>query len=271
MKMFQADDMAIAQSLIKKLIYFDIFSHPLKSDEIINYCAYPNLAMKDGIRILNKLKSQNLLNYQDGFYFLGKDSSKVAKRLEENRLADKRLKTAYKYGKLIANFPFVRAVLISGSLSKHVMKPESDIDFFIITKPGKLWACRAFLTFFKKIFLGDSYRNFCLNYFIDTESLEITDKNIFTATEIAFILPVYNYTIYQEFMASNKWYRAAFPNIKERAELIHITPLFIKKLLENLLNYHLRSTLPSSLWFLNQVRYKIPISWLKLLNLVFLV
>jgi hypothetical protein len=146
------------------------------------------------------------------------------------------MKTARRYAGLISNFPYVRAVFISGSLSKHVMKPDSDIDFFIITKPNRLWICRAFLTFFKKVFLGNSRHNFCINYFIDSDSLEIPDKNIFTATEIAFLLPMYNYTLYKEFMTANQWYRSEYPNISEREENNKIKSFYFRLLFEFLLN-----------------------------------
>ncbi len=67
------------------------------------------------------------------------DGAATAVHVEYNRLAEIRLKDAKKYARVIANFPFIQAVFISGSLSKHVMKPNSDIDFFIITKPDRLW------------------------------------------------------------------------------------------------------------------------------------
>jgi hypothetical protein len=236
MKQMQKEDSAVARSLIKKLIYFDIFSHPLLPNEVVDYCNHPDINIKNGLRVLNDLKIRNLVSYHGGFYFLGNDIAKVEKRVEGNRLATQRLKTAGKYAALVANFPYVRAVFISGSLSKHVMKPDSDIDFFIITEPGRLWVCRAFLTLFKKVFLGDSYRNFCLNYFIDSDSLEIPDKNIFTATEIAFILPMYNYSLYKEFLLANQWYREEFPNLNERMEVHKIMPYHIKKILEFIFN-----------------------------------
>lgn len=234
--MKQKEEVAIARAMIKRLIYFDIFSHPLLPDELVEYSNHADINIEDGIRILADLKVKNLVNYHAGFYFLGNDITKVSRRLEYNRLATLRMKTAAKYARLVANFPFVRAVFISGSLSKHVMKPESDVDFFIITEPGRLWVCRAILTFFKKVFLGDSYRNFCLNYFIDSQNLEIPDKNIFTATEIAFIIPMFNYKLYKDFMKANQWYRNEYPNFEERNERTKIEPAGIKKILEYVLN-----------------------------------
>ena len=236
MRHIQFENPEVAQSLLKKLIYFDIFSHPLKPQELINFCNSPTLSKEEGIKTLKELINRGWINYKAGYYYLGTDSTKIERRLEGNRLAGLRMKDGKKYATLIANFPFVRAVFISGSLSKHVMKPDSDIDFFIITQPGKLWLCRALLTAYKKLILRNSHRNFCLNYFIDTNSLEIPDKNLFTATEIAFLLPMYNYLFYKEFMAANDWYRGDYPNIGLQPETYTITTFGIKNIFEYLLN-----------------------------------
>ena len=229
----------LAQSFIRKLLYFDIFSHPLLAEEIFEFCDVQAVDKILGIKVLEELKTQNLINCESGFYYIGVDGSKVASRLEYNQLAGQRMADARKYASIATNFPFTRAVFISGTLSKHVMKPDSDIDFFIITEPGKLWVCRAFLTLYKKLVLRNSYRNFCLNYFIDSNNLEIPDKNIFTATEIAFLLPMYNYSLYENFMAKNNWFRAEFPNFKLRTEEIVIQPRSVKKALEYFLNNRL--------------------------------
>lgn len=233
----------LAQSFIRKLIYFDIFSHPLRAREIFEYCDLPSVDPKEGHRILKELTSNKLLNCESGFYYLGNDSSKVVRRLEDNLRASLRMKDARKYAAIAATFPFVRAVFISGSLSKMVMKQDSDIDFFIITEPGKLWVCRALLTIYKKLFLGNSHRNFCLNYFIDSDNLEIPDKNIFTATEIAFLMPMYNYPLYLAFMEKNTWIRSEFPNFKIRSCETDIQPARIKKAFEKVFTNRLGTTL----------------------------
>lgn len=208
----------LAQSFIRKLLYFDIFSHPLLAEEIFEYCDFPDVEKTMGRSILEELTSSGLINCQSGFYFVGEEDSKVTRRLEANQLAGERMNEAKKYSSIVASFPFVRAVFISGSLSKHVMKPDSDVDFFIITEPGKLWVCRALLTVYKKLVLRNSHRNFCLNYFIDSNNLEIPDKNIFTATEVVFLLPMYNYPLYESFMAVNNWARAEYPNFKVHSQ-----------------------------------------------------
>ncbi len=230
------ENFEMAQSFIRKLLYFDIFSHPLLAREIFECCDYQNVDFNKGLRILEELKAENLINSDLEFYFIGDDVSKIGRRVEANKLASQRMNDARKYVSIVANFPFVRAVFISGTLSKHVMKPDSDIDFFIITEPGKLWICRAFLTLYKKLILRNSHRNFCLNYFIDSNNLEIPDKNIFTATEVAFLLPMYNYAAYELFMLKNNWIRTEFPNFKLRQNESDIQPRSSKKVFEFIFN-----------------------------------
>jgi hypothetical protein len=231
-----SENLDMAKSFIRKLLYFDIFSYPLLPEEIYEYCDYQDIDLNRSFKVLEELKAENLINSHSGFYFFGDEGSKIEHRLEANQQAGHRMNDARKYVSIAASFPFVRAVFISGTLSKHVMKPESDIDFFIITEPGKLWVCRALLTLYKKLILRNSYRNFCLNYFVDSNNFEIPDKNIFTSTEVAFLLPMYNYSVYELFMAKNSWIRAEFPNFKLRQNEFDIQTRSTKKVLEYILN-----------------------------------
>ena len=73
--------------------------------------------------------------------------------------------------RFISKFPFVAAVGVSGSLSKGYYDSDSDIDFFIITQHNRLWICRTLLMVYKKIFLLNSRKYFCPNYFISSEQL----------------------------------------------------------------------------------------------------
>lgn len=140
------------------------------------------------------------------------DSSMKVRREKGNALAQKRLPLAARMSSLISSFPFVRGVGISGSLSKNYMDEKSDIDFFIITTPGRLWVARTLLVLFKKIFLFNSFRYFCVNYLISEDNLEIEDKNIFTATELVTLIPMYGADIFRLFYAENGWAFRHLPN-----------------------------------------------------------
>lgn len=195
----------------KPLIYFDIFNHPLKIDELEQLCGQDQIdqaEIKYGIE-------QNLCYQYDNFLSLSKEVEHLVKvRLEKEKRAQHYIKKLSFYGKLISKFPFVKGIAVSGSLSKNVMHDDGDIDYFIITHENRLWVCRTFLILFKKIFLLNSRKYFCVNYFIDDKNLEIKDKNIFTAVELTYLLPVYNQAIFDQFLKCNRWVTEEFSAIK---------------------------------------------------------
>lgn len=203
-----------ARAVLKTLLYFEIFQYPITVDEIYEYCnQYP--ASKDEIqRQLIVLEEFGYISHKDQFYHIKNDNltGLVQKRLKGYKEAEKLLKIAKRVTKFISWFPFVRSICLSGSLSKGYADKKSDIDYFIITEPGRLWISRTMLILFKKIFLFNSHKYFCVNYFVDTNSLEIPDKNLFAATELLSIIPASNAELYEQLMHSNFWIKEYFPN-----------------------------------------------------------
>jgi hypothetical protein len=114
--------------------------------------------------------------------------------------------------RLIARFPFVRGVCLSGTISKGVMGPGDDVDFFVITAPSRVWLCRALLMTFKRVALLGSHRLFCVNYLMSEDQLAVPDRNLFTATEIAWLRPTVGQLPYRRFVAANAWVSEFFPN-----------------------------------------------------------
>jgi hypothetical protein len=51
---------------------------------------------------------------------------------------------------------------------------------------------------------------------VDTETLEIEEKNIFTATELATLIPTYGKELYDELYKKNFWIRDFYPNFPKR-------------------------------------------------------
>ncbi len=121
---------------------------------------------------------------------------------------EKLLPKAFKIGRFLFHFPFVRAIGISGSLSKNFADEKADIDFFIITKANRLWIARTIMHVFKKLtFITGHQHLFCMNYYIDEEAMLIGDQNIFTAIEIATLVPVCGKDALTDFFTGNNWIR----------------------------------------------------------------
>jgi hypothetical protein len=229
---------ALEQHVIKTLLYFDIFNYPLKPDEVFHFLGVNSASEKDVSQALNMLADQQYLFQLRNFYSIQNDESLLARRLKGNQQAEKHLPIAGRKASLIAKFPFVRAVMASGSLSKNYMDEKSDLDFFVVTAPGRLWIARTLIVLYKRLVLFNSHKYFCANYFIDETHLEIEEKNQFTATELATLIPLYNGDVYLKLMEANTWIKDFFPNVQRRDVSLAARPVssYFKNVLEKILD-----------------------------------
>lgn len=200
------------------LCYFDIFHHPLRLQEVKDFSSIP-ISEAEVHDILDELIALHLVRSEKGFYLLKQSSGhNIVKRLESEKRFQKKQKTIRRYSALIARFPFVESVAISGSCSKGLLEENGDVDYFIITKPGRLWLCRSLLIAFKKLVLFNSKKYFCVNYFLSSVQLQIPDHNLFVACEISTLMPVYNKELFDRFLSENHWVNEYFPNRKPNSE-----------------------------------------------------
>jgi hypothetical protein len=192
----------------------------------------------DVSQALNRLAEQRYLFQFRNFYSIQSNELLLERRLKGNEQAERSLPLARKKAKLISKFPFVRAVMASGSLSKNYMDERSDLDFFVVTAPGRLWIARTLLVIYKRIFLFNSHKYFCANYFIDELHLEIEEKNQFTATELTTLIPLFNRDLYIKLLEANTWVKQFFPNTNRRETDLtgDVTPSHLKRFLEKILS-----------------------------------
>jgi hypothetical protein len=218
MRQFSAEEVTApvlsenAQCALHTLMYFDVFRHPLTLDELHRYAQWKECSLSETATAIEELQAHGVVCSREGFYYICGSEKHIDLRRERNGRAVLYSAKAEKWSRFISGFPFVRTVCISGSLSKGTMDKDGDIDYFIITEPGRLWVARTFLILFKKLFLLNSKKYFCVNYFIDTNNLAIPDRNLFTATEIVFAKPMRDANTFQDFVKENKWSGIFYPN-----------------------------------------------------------
>ncbi len=204
----------LKKNITKTLLYYDIFSYPLKTDEIFSFLPRNSIAKQDVENFLKETAAKETAPFaeKDGYYYIKPAEENVSRRIEKENYSLRMWKRAALVTHLIKRFPFVRAVFVTGSLSKNSSDPSSDLDFMLITAKNRLWISRSMLMLFKKIFFLNSYKFFCINYFITEDNLVITERNIFTATEIATIKATHNTGLLNEFIKQNNWVIEYFPN-----------------------------------------------------------
>jgi len=204
----------LQENILKTLLYYDIFSHPLKGEEIFTFLPENSVSQNVVYDVLKNSakKTENGFAEKEGYYYVKPNEENINKRKKKEKYSQKMWKAAWLVTHIIKRFPFVRALLVTGSLSKNSSDETSDLDFMVITTPNRLWIARTALMLFKKVFLFNSYKYFCINYFITENYLEIEEKNVFTATEIAHIKGTYNTALVNKFIESNNWISEYFPN-----------------------------------------------------------
>jgi len=248
----------IEHNILRTLAYFDLFDYPLSGAEIWRFLGFKT-GMAQITRTLKKLVYAGVIFRKEEWYSLKNESSLTERRKELNRTASAMLPRAGRIARLLYGFPFVRAVCISGSLSKHCADRNADIDFFLITKRNRLWLARTFLHILKKLaFLTGHEHCLCMNYFVDEEGLSIIEKNIFTATEIITLLPLHPDETMQAFLDANAWVHEYFPNLEESRSAIQLGNRWLlpKKVFEILFDNRLGSWLDDYLMRLTTRRWK---------------
>jgi predicted nucleotidyltransferase len=192
-------------SILRTLAYFDVFRHPLTSDEVLAFSCADQPRASEVKDLLLGLHRDQLIANVGAYWGLRITPADVQARHEDAARAEARMPRARRMARRIASTPFVRAVFVSGSLSKGRLAPDGDIDFFIITAPGRLWLARTLLIAYKKLFLLNSRRDFCINYFLDTDHLKVEDRNRFTATEVVTLMGLQGNGTRDAFFRANQW------------------------------------------------------------------
>lgn len=205
----------LKENIIKTLLYYDIFKHPLRSSEIFSLLPQNTISKSDLEKVLEEnFNNNSQICSKNDYYFIGQNENYIELRKFRESYSKKSWKLARSVTHIIKRFPFVKAVFVTGSLSKNSSMPDSDLDFMVVAADNRLWICRTLLMLFKKIFLFNNYKFFCINYFVSENSLSIKERNIFTATEIIFIKSTFNSELMIKFIESNSWVKNYFPNYK---------------------------------------------------------
>lgn len=166
----------LEKSIIRNLIYYHIFKHPLTLEELVNFSNDVTANISNISVCLDNLIRTKLIFNSGKHFSISDDESNFKKRKTGGEKADSLMNKAMRNGNFIAKFPYVRAVFLSGSISKGYMGENADIDYFVVTKPNRLWVARSMLMLYKKLFLFNSHRFFCINYFISSDYLEVEEK-----------------------------------------------------------------------------------------------
>lgn len=179
---------SVAAQVLRLVLYYDVFSHPLTADEIQRFVGGSSDEVE---RSLAHLCSVGQLERDGRWVFTPGRGDLVPRRQRRARNAERLWPSAKRSAAVLARFPFIRGVLISGGLSKNAVAEGADVDFFLIIEPGHVWTSKSALQAFRRALPERARECFCTNYLIAGDQLLIDEHNMFTAMELATAVPMY--------------------------------------------------------------------------------
>jgi len=216
--------------ILATVVYYDALSLPLRAEEIFACLINPkrlggrsdfSVEFSDIFIYLSNLKNGSLsgfLESKDGFYFLKNKEQLVSARRERQKISILKWKKAKRALWLLGHVPYVRMVLLAGSVSQDNAKESSDIDILIVSKEGRIWMCRMLATLILSLLKkrrsdrGQMTHELvkdkiCLNHYITESSLHIPFHSMYNAQSYIFLVPVVENKkgLFEKFQKENSW------------------------------------------------------------------
>ena len=203
----------LAQAILHTLVYANLFDYPLTTEELHRYLIAHRAPLQAVRAYLDDVGDQPAyLARVAPFWCLAGRERLADLRREREVYARSLLREVERYAPLIAAVPFVRCVALTGSLSMHnVTGPDDDIDLLIITAPGRVWLARGLAILI--VHLAQRFGvELCPNYVLAEHRLQLGEPSLYIAHELAQLLPLYGFDVYQRLMESNAWVADYLPN-----------------------------------------------------------
>ena len=139
----------------------------------------------------------------------------------------RRVKNLKVLGYLLQIAPFVRAVILTGSMTIGSTNESSDIDLLIVTKERRLYLARFFVTLlatFTGLRRTPKTKNpagkFCLNYYLAADNLDIRPHTARCARFHRHIIRVWDKDgICERIYRQNQWLRSFEPKIVDENQI----------------------------------------------------
>lgn len=180
---------ALELTIAKTVAWFSLFETPVTVFEIWKWMLEPErpYALEEVYAALEGEWLRARLQFQDGFIAiprLAKNDPRLSLGALVSARRERFLDAVRKFGKLrrasryFAALPCVESVSAGNTLAWWNTRPDSDIDLFVVTRPGTIWLSRLLMVapfaLLGKRPGASSVDPFCFSFFVASDAVDVS-------------------------------------------------------------------------------------------------
>jgi len=205
------------QSIIRTVAWFSMFDYAPTGFEIWKWLLDADRSYNLD-EVISSLDKKDFLETYNGYYSLRGGVPLVdliALRQERYLDAWRKFRRLRRVVKFFGLLPGVRAVAAVNTLAWSHTREESDIDMFIITRPGTIWSTRLLLVLpfaLLRLRPGKGRRDpLCFSFFATSEAFDFSKLRIdggdpYLAMWILSLVPIFDRDdLFKTFINQNNW------------------------------------------------------------------
>jgi hypothetical protein len=206
--------LTIEGAILRSVSYADVFDYALTLDELHRYLIYESISLDE---LRETLASSDWLaarvtQVEGVCVLVGREGLAAQRRTRAESSAQLWIE-ARRWGRRLAHLPFVRMAAVTGALAVNNSTAGDDIDFLLVTAPGRVWLARAFAIILVRLARLAQIK-LCPNYVLAESALELNRRDLFVAHELAQMVPLSGLETYWRMRAANAWEAAYLPNAR---------------------------------------------------------
>ena|SRR3989344_4588972 len=207
------------RAIISTLAFFDLFDHAPTSYELYSVLTVSSFVPWSTFQAaLFALEQGGCIKNDTAFWFFSGRNMLIDTRRARQEWIARKMKRAIRAARLLRYVPFVDAVCACNRLAAGHPHEESDIDFFIIIRAGRLWFARFLVT---ALLQAAGLRRHdtsisdrvCLSFYITSDaaslqSVSLAGDDIYLRYWIVSLLPLWSDEgVMEKFWEENAWAR----------------------------------------------------------------
>lgn len=218
----------LERTILRTIAYFSFFSYPVTAFEIWKWQLQParTYSLHLVVEALAAPSLQKKLVHKNGHYTF------ASRNIDEclMRRHDRFLNAIGKYKKLarvltyLSRVPYIEGIAMCNSLVFHHTEQRSDIDLFVITKPGRVWSSRLLSVLPLMLTRQRPGEAKCdpvdISFFVssdvrDFQHLQVKPQDPYLAVWLASLVPVLEREsgLFARLQRENSWARELVPNL----------------------------------------------------------